>query len=1091
MKLTCILSLCFVCTLSASVFSQQKVSMKLGETSIKIVFEEIRKQTGKIVIYNDDRMESNHKVKANFNDVELDVLLDEILTGRGLRYKFVDDYIVIIPATQEQVKTVIIKGTVKDTDGMPLIGVTVRVKGLTVGTVTDRNGTFSFTFPQVENPVLQFSFVGMKPQEVVYRGQAELHVVLEEEVSTIEEVVITGFYERKVESIAGSVAAFSREQLKTVGSVNLLESLNTLDPAFNITPNNEWGSDPNRLPDIDIRGKTSILDPRLEYEKDPNQPLFIIDGFEVQLRDVMNLSMDRVASVNILKDAASTAIYGSQGANGVVVIETIKPKAGTLEVRYNGDMILGFPDLSDYNLMNAAEKLEFELKAGVYTYGDQEYDRYMKILYNRRLARVQGGVNTYWLKEPVRTSVTHKHHVYASGGSDAYTYGLGLTYRGEQGVMKKSGNDYIGMNIDLTYRTQSLRFSNKFSLDVSEMWNPTVLFGDYSRANPYYEKKPAGGIATRWLEEYTFVTSTIQGRYQFSNPHYNDALNHKDGSNAFTFRNTFFAEWEIMKGLNLRGRLSVDQRRSESEKFKSPYHTDFENRPLMERGTYERRFTVRNSWSSDIVLNFAKLYAEKHRVDLVGTFKASQNRSRTDGYDAIGFADDMVPTPAFASQYAKEGRPVYTENKTRTLEYFLNSSYTYDNRYVLEATIRRDGSTNFGKSNLFTNTWSLGLAWNIHKEKFLGDWANLFRLRFSVGNPGNKNVNYSTETTYRYNTTALNAFGNGLRVSSFGGEDLDWEKVWQYTLGTNFSFFNSRVAGTFDLYRKIADPLVVMINNPSSTGRTTFQTNNGRNTINGLDFTLNVRLIDRRAERIIWNVGVTGGTKKGKFSKMGSLDALNNALRENSLLVRYKNGGSSTDIYAVRSAGIDPSRGREVFIKPDGTYTNEYRVADEVVVGNSLPALDGRINTSITYKGFNLTAYFNYIINQDVMNRELFNRVERMNQTEVLNSNQDKRALYDRWQKPGDIAKFRRISDLTNSSNLSDRYLMTKNWFSGESISLSYDFYKQEWLKRASINSLNVRVNLNEIFKWSSVKQERGTSSLFDRKLTFSVNVNF
>lgn len=210
-----------------------------------------------------------------------------------------------------------------------------------------------------------------------------------------------------------------------IGNQNILQSLKALDPAFNIMENNQYGSDPNRTPDIEIRGKTSIVGMKEEFGEDPNQPLFILDGFETTLETIMDLSLDRVASVTLLKDAASTAIYGAKAANGVVVVETKAPVQGRLRLSYNGSFEVSFADLTDYNLMNAAEKLEFELLAGNFKSNLIAFEEANKIRYNNLLYNVDRGVNTYWMSEPLRTGLTQRHNVYVEGGDSQMRYGLG------------------------------------------------------------------------------------------------------------------------------------------------------------------------------------------------------------------------------------------------------------------------------------------------------------------------------------------------------------------------------------------------------------------------------------------------------------------------------------------------------------------------------------------------------------------------------------------------------------------------------------------------------------------------------------------
>ena len=282
-----------------------------------------------------------------------------------------------------ELNKITVKGKVVDKNEVGLPGVTILLKGTSVGIVTDVNGHYSITIPLTGSPVLVFTFIGMKKQEVAVNDRQEINLVLEDEQTEVEEVVVTGIYSRKKESFTGSSQTYKAEELKMVGNQNLLQSLKTLDPAFNIMENNQYGSDPNRTPDIEIRGKTSIVGMKEEFGEDPNQPLFILDGFETTLETIMDLSLDRVASVTILKDAASTAIYGAKAANGGVVVETKVPEKGRLRVSYNGSFDISFADLTDYNLMNAEEKLKFELLSGNFKSNLVDVEKGNMVRYNK------------------------------------------------------------------------------------------------------------------------------------------------------------------------------------------------------------------------------------------------------------------------------------------------------------------------------------------------------------------------------------------------------------------------------------------------------------------------------------------------------------------------------------------------------------------------------------------------------------------------------------------------------------------------------------------------------------------------------------
>lgn len=303
LRLVCLMCVVFVTSAQASVIAQKKLTMHLGETGIKQVFEEIQRQTGCMVMYNDDRLDLRKSVKANFENISLEELLANVLSGSGMNYKFVDDYIVIIPSMEvsipQSVESRIVKGVVTDKEHVPLPGVTVVVKGTQLGTATDVDGRFSIQLPGIKDVVLIFSFVGMETLEVKPGEKNDLKIVLNAAAVEMEDVVVTGIYQRKKESFTGSSTTFKSEELKAVGTNNVIQSLRTLDPSFKIVENNQFGSDPNRMPDIEIRGKSSVVGLKEEYGTDPNQPLFILDGFETTLETIMNLNMNRVASVSL------------------------------------------------------------------------------------------------------------------------------------------------------------------------------------------------------------------------------------------------------------------------------------------------------------------------------------------------------------------------------------------------------------------------------------------------------------------------------------------------------------------------------------------------------------------------------------------------------------------------------------------------------------------------------------------------------------------------------------------------------------------------------------------------------------------------
>jgi TonB-linked SusC/RagA family outer membrane protein len=947
----------------------------------------------------------------------------------------------------------------------------------------------------VSAPVLVFSFIGMKTREIPYAGQETLDVVLEEEVQSLGDVVVTGIFERKAESFTGSVASYSGAELKRVGAQNALESLKTLDPSFRITPNNQFGSDPNRLPDINIRGKSSISNIESEWGDDPNLPIFILDGFEVSIQTVMDLSMDRIASLNILKDAASMAMYGSRAANGVVIVETEKPQPGELQFSYNGSYVVNMPDLSAYNMMNAEEKLAFEKASGFYDRSaflveQIQWDN----LYNKRLADVRdGGVNSYWLSEPTRIGFTHKHNVRATGGDKTMYYSVGLNYTGNQGVMKRSSREVLGANVNLQYHREKVRLSEDFSLDYTNAGDPPVSFSEYVRVNPYY-KKEINPEHPEYLEVYSIMD--VDGSvtpHRIPNPLYNASLKHVNQNKIISFRNNFRVDYSPLASLKILGKFNISKSSTKVERFKSPNHTDYAGVTKTERGSYTKSSVENMSYNGDVSVTFGKVFNGAHQVNAVGRWEVNSTTRHSDSYMAIGFPSDRVSHPAFAISYPKSGKPGYGESFKRAMNMMLTANYGYKGRYLIDATYRRDGSSNFGSNRLWANTWSVGLAWNLHNEEFIGNWARTLKLRFALGNPGNNNQAFDTFLSYYYSTSYQNLFGLGAQIYSYGNTDLDWQKTNDMTLGLDLALFDGRVSATLDYYRKITDPLIVQIGMAPSTGKSTLITNFGMNTITGMTFKVDVRLLEDKERDFRWNVNAHGYHETSEYSKIGNtLDRFNNEMR-NTSVYRYRDGASPSDIWTVRSAGIDPTSGQEIFIRKDGTYTFTYDSADEVVCGNTLADLEGVVGTTFRYQGFSLSAQFRYSFGGDYFNNELYNRIENLGYYTDTN-NQDKRALYERWHKVGDQARYRDIKSYTASGRTypkSSRYVQKNNFFTGESLMAGYTFYGHAWLKRCGLDNLALNATLNELFRWSTVKAERGISYPFARTASLSVNMTF
>lgn len=878
-----------------------------------------------------------------------------------------------------QTNKVTYHGTVIDENGDPLPGVNITYKNAKgVGVITDVDGNFTLAVPTNVHSLI-FSYVGMKTQTVRISSPSEkVKVRMEPDALAIQETVITGIYTRKAESFTGSMATYSEKELKTVGNQNVLQSLKVLDPSFIVLENNLSGSDPNATMNLNIGGNTNIVGLETEYTTNPNQPLFILDGFETTLSTITDLSMDRVASITILKDAASTAIYGAKAANGVVVVvETKKPEAGRLQFNYNGNFGLEWADLTDYNLMNSSEKLQYEKLAGYYGSLDANgniIDEYYQNLYNQRMLRTKQGIDSYWMNEPLQTGFTQSHNIFAEGGDAAFRYGIGMTYTQTQGVMKNSNRDVLNGNVQLTYRIDKFAFTNQTNITNTDVENPTVSFSDFARTNPFYDKYNEYGEIDQVIEE----IQTISGGTQYiTNPLWD--LNQKsyDKNNQLSFTNNFQIEYRPLPELRIRGKLGIIVGRSNSKQFDSPEMSKYLTTDQLKRGSYSESNTKSSSYDGSLDISYGKTFG-KHTVNAIGGMQISENNSNLSMFQAIGYSSDLFSNPNFANGYPEGGRPSSSISKSRTASYYANFNYGYQLRYLLDFNLRTDGSSVYGVNNPFSTTWSLGLGWNIHNEAFFNKNGvlNYLKLRYSVGNPGNANLNAKmANSIYTYYTQYPNMFGLAALISSWGNSGLKWQRTNEHNVGIDIEMFHNRLRLSTDFFIKKTDPLLLSIDFPPSTGISQVPMNIGAMKNIGTTFTGSYIII--RKPDMNWTVNANLRHIRTTYYNIGDLlEKYNEKGRTNQTLTRYYDGASNTALYAVRSAGIDPMTGNEIFIRKDGSYTFKWDSADEVICGDSTPDVEGAFGTSFYWKGFSVNAIFSYRYGGQAFLSTLFNKVE-------------------------------------------------------------------------------------------------------------------
>lgn len=574
--------LCFLvavcCTFSTwALPSQDKtVTLNLHNVSIETVLDAVKKQTGVNMLYNSQMFKGVPPVSINAKNEKWEVALKLILNPQGFDY-VMKDGIVVIRKQQAEKSDNRIRGMVVDSNKEPIPGASIIVKGTRTGTSTNIEGEFTLDV-KGDKVIIEISFIGMKKQtlQVDATRRKTLEITLVDDVKTLDDVVVTGYNNVRKTSFTGSSTQITGDDLRKVSQTNILGALQSFDPSFRLMTNNQFGSDPNALPEMYIRGRSGIGVKELDrdqlsksnLENNPNLPTFIMDGFEVSIEKVYDLDPTRIESMTILKDAAATAIYGSRAANGVVVITTVAPKPGEIRVSYNFTGTLELPDLRDYNLANASQKLEIERLAGLFDKGNnnnQSTSQGMNAYY-RKYALIQKGIDTDWMSLPLQNAFDHKHSVYIEGGTPNLRYGVDASYNGVNGVMKGSGRDRYSIGFSLDYRVKQLQVKNTVSFGhTKSKESPYGSFSDYTRMQPYETPYEDDGT----LKQKMSYSQSPSSRTS-NNPLYEATLGNYEWNAYDELVNNLSLNWYLNDYLTVKGQFSITKKYASSEKFYDP-----------------------------------------------------------------------------------------------------------------------------------------------------------------------------------------------------------------------------------------------------------------------------------------------------------------------------------------------------------------------------------------------------------------------------------------------------------------------------------------------------------------------------------------
>lgn len=900
-----------------------------------------------------------------------------------------------------------LKGQVIDaTTGEPVIGVNVLVKGSTNGTITDIDGKYELNAPA--GAILQISFIGYKTVEIA-ATTSEQTIKLHEDTETLDEVVVVGYGVQKKESLTGAMSTLKENRLKDVTTPTVENMLNGKVSGVYVAPGS---GQPGSNGAVQIRGRATL--------SGSTSPLWVIDGVIVG-EDPGVLNPSDIENMTILKDAASTAIYGSQGANGVIIVTTKMGKSEKMKI--NASVKLGVSTMTNgkMEVMNGAELYDYY--ASFPNQEDIKFSRWNPELRN---------ANFDWGELASQAGFTQDYNISLSGGNEKMSSYFSLGYYSEEGTVKGYKYDRYSFRYRSNYKpfswlTIKPNISGSMKNTDDSQYDYTAKYTMFPWDSPYDE-------------DGNLVPDRYSGWVDSSDLNYLNSISYGNHTarKTYEFSGNFDFDIKITDWLTF---TSVNNYRWTGY-FQATYTDPRTDSASGVQGRVEEEQTNNIQRYTNQYLTFNKMFG-KHSVQALLAYEFMDTSAKVINAKGTGIVSGFEVLDATATPEEVGGN--LTEWAKQSV--FAKANYTYDNRYLAEVSLRRDGASNFGDDKKYGNFFSISAGWNINREKwFKADWVDVLKLRASYGSVGN--IPYSKYPQYGLYSVSSNYNGiPAILISQVGNKDLTWEQTYTAGVGIDANFFNNRLRFVFDYYNKYTSNILYQVPVSGLTGITSRWQNVGEMRNSGIEITIGGDII--RTKDWLWSLDLNMGYNKNKLEKLygddpnmmiiggGGNDTSIAGAAEKVLKVGY-----STDRYYLREwAGVDPKNGAPLWYKNDGSgeTTSNYSEAKQVMTEATSPKLFGGFNTSLTWKNIDLNASFGFSLGGKIYN---YSRQEYDSDGAYTDRNQMK--LIDgwsRWEKEGDIATHPAASygNKSNSNKASTRYLEDGDYLKLRSLSIGYN----------------------------------------------------
>lgn len=1053
---TFLLMVCVFCSYAGNAHSQNaKVSIRMNNVKLDKILNEIENQTDYLFIYN-NQVDINKITSVKVKNEAVAQVLDRILSGTGINYELEGTHIILTTEAikdlhaQQQAKTV--TGTVTDVNGEPIIGANIRIKGTTTGTITDIDGNFSIEAePQ---SVIEVPYIGYLTQETVINNQKSIRFLLKEDTKTLDEVVVIGYGVQKKADLTGSVANINTEKLNTQSNANIGQALQGKIAGVDIV---SQGGAPGSGTRIMVRGIGTLNNA---------SPLYIVDG--MYMNSIDHINPNDIASIDVLKDASSAAIYGSRAANGVIIVTT---KEGS---NTEGKPII---DLSVNLGISTASKfldmLDAKGWAEVTTIARQAIGKPALDM----ATDLANKPDNDWQDIMFRPALMQNYNLSVKGGGKYSTYYTGLGYFNQDGIV-------IGTN----YQRYNIQSKNDYKRGIFSAGTNLII--SFSHDKPLHQELRGGMIGTilqsvPTLEKYD---DTREGGYGgtygdvVNIPHplaiIDDNIMDRYNENVKIFAN-LYAQIELFKGLKYKLNLTPDFSFERYKNYLNKYDFGLATNSitqLTERQRRRRNILVEN------LLTFDRTFGE-HKISALAGYTYQDSRFRHIQAYGEGLPQGLEEIDAATTNRSNEGnswRSVLTSILGRVF-------YSYQNKYLFTATIRRDGSSKFGKNNRYGYFPSFSLGWNVAEEKFMENvhWLDQLKLRGGYGVLGNQEIdNYQYSSTI---TTGINyPDGNGGLLQgafpkNFANPDIKWEETAMTNVGIDFMAFNNRLSLTADYYVKNTKDILLTVPIPISSGGANDPIRNaGKIRNNGFEF--NLGWMDQPNPDISYGINLIGSFNKNKVIAMGSESgsikggSTNQNITTSETKAGYPIGGywliptagyfnsqEEVDAYAKDGKKIQPAAepGDIKFVDAnnDGVINDD----DRVFQGSPFPDFTFALNGNMRYKNFDLSIGL-----QGVLGNKIYNAT-RQTLEDVTKGSNFLASCLDYWTPENKNASHPRLTwddPNRNTRAESDRYLENGSYLRLRSVQLGYTF-PQTWFKGA-IQHARVYINAENLFTITS-----------------------